>query len=93
MFKTFIALLATLSWPAAVPAQDAKRPDPLDARAATAPLVHRSALAGYKKWAAESPAVAWRDANDAVLGIGVWRAYAREASAADAPASAPVRKP
>ncbi len=93
MFKTFIALWVALTLPAAALAQDARRADPLDARAATAPLVHRSAFAGYKKWLADSPPVAWREANDAVLGIGGWRAYAREAAAPDVPASAPVRKP
>ena len=93
MFKTSMALWAALSLPAAALAQDDRRPDPLDAKAATPPLVHRSAFAGYKKWLADSPPVAWRAANDAVLGIGGWRAYAREAAAPDAPASAPVRKP
>jgi hypothetical protein len=89
MFKVFSALLAALLLPTAVPAQNAPRPDPLDAKAATAPLVYRSPLAGYKKLAAEAPPVAWRDANDAVERIGGWRAYAREANAAaSAPAAA-----
>ncbi len=90
MHKTFFAAIAALLLPAAAPAQSTPRPDPLDAKAATAPLVHRSALSAYKPLAAESPAVAWRDANDAVLRIGGWRAYAREAAApaASSPASA-----
>jgi hypothetical protein len=98
MFKTFTALLAALLLPSAAPAQSAPRPDPLDAKAATAPLVYRSALAGYKKLAAEPPPLAWREANDAVERIGGWRAYAREANApgaaaASAPApSAPANK-
>jgi hypothetical protein len=92
MHKTLFAVVAAALLPAAAPAQNAPRPDPLDAKAATAPLVHRSALSAYKPFAAESPAVAWRDANDAVLRIGGWRAYAREAAApaASAPASAPA---
>lgn len=90
MFKPFTALLAALLLPMAVLAQSAPRPDPLDAKAATAPLVYRSALTGYKKLAAESPPVAWRDANDAVERIGGWRAYAREANAPAAAPSAPA---
>jgi hypothetical protein len=100
MFKTFTALLAALSLPAAVLAQSAPRPDPLDAKAATAPLVYRSPLASYKKLADEAPPVAWRNANEAVERIGGWRAYAREAAAAASapaavatPASAPVSAP
>jgi hypothetical protein len=96
MFKTLIALLAALPLPAAVLAQSAPRPDPLDAKAATAPLVYRSPLASYKKLADEAPSVAWRDANDAVLRIGGWRAYAREADAAassPAPAATPASAP
>jgi hypothetical protein len=90
MTKTLIAVLAALL-PATALAQNAPRADPLDDEAAIAPLVYRSAFAGYKKLAAESPPLAWREANDAVLRIGGWRAYAREASAAaSAPASAPA---
>lgn len=96
MFKTFTALLAALLLPATVLAQSAPRPDPLDAKAGTAPLVYRSPLAGYKKLADEAPPVAWRNANDAVERIGGWRAYAREAAAAasaPAPASAQASAP
>jgi hypothetical protein len=91
MDKTFFAAIgAALLLPAAAPAQNAPRPDPFDAKAATAPLVHRSAFANYTPIAAVSPAVGWRDANDAVLRIGGWRAHAREAAApaASAPAAA-----
>jgi hypothetical protein len=63
------------------------RPDPADAKAATPALQYRSALAGYRRLDAESPPLAWREANDRVERIGGWRAYAREATA---PASAPV---
>jgi hypothetical protein len=96
MFKTLIALLAALLLPATVLAQSAPRPDPLDAKAATAPLVYRSPLASYKKLADEAPSVAWRDANDTVERIGGWRAYAREANAAasaPAPSSPPASAP
>ena len=90
MTKTLIViavLLALLS--ATALAQTAPRTDPLDAKAAAAPLVYRSAFTGYKKLAAESPPVTWREANDAVERIGGWRAYAREANAAaSAPATA-----
>ncbi len=95
---TVTALLAALLLPATAMAQSATRADPLDAKAATTPLVYRSAFTGYKRLAAESPPLAWRDANDAVERIGGWRAYAREANAAtpapspsSAPASAPER--
>lgn len=91
MHKTLFAAIAAapLLLSAAAPAQNTQRPDPLDAKAAIAPLVYRSTLSGYKPLAAESPAVAWRDANDAVLRIGGWRAYAREAAAPAA--SSPAR--
>ena len=92
MHKTFLAAIiaAPLLLSAAAPAQNTPRSDPLDPKAATAPLVYRSTLSGYKPLAAESPPVMWRDANDAVLRIGGWRAYAREAAApaASGPASA-----
>jgi hypothetical protein len=89
MTKTFIAVLAALLSAPAL-AQNAPRADPLDANAATAPLIYRSAFTGYKKLAAESPPLAWREANDAVLRIGGWRAYAREANAPAASSPAPV---
>jgi hypothetical protein len=66
------------------------RPDPADAKAATPALQYRSALAGYRRLDAESPPLAWREANDRVERIGGWRAYAREATA---PASAPAPAP
>jgi hypothetical protein len=87
MFKTFTALLAALLLPVAAPAQS-PRADPLDAQAATAPLVYRSSLAGYKKLAADAPLQAWRDANIAVESAGGWRALAREANAPAPVASA-----
>lgn len=78
--------------------------DPLDARAATQPLQHRSAFDGYRRFADEQP-INWRDANDTVKRIGGWRSYAREAapgapapaapgaSAPAAPGTAPARAP
>lgn len=86
MFKIILTLLL----PAAALAQNAPRPDPLDAKAATPPVVYRSALVDYKKLAAEPPPVAWRQANDAVERIGGWRAYAREAQAPEPAASRPA---
>jgi len=92
MHPTFTALLAALLLPAAALAQGPARPDPLDARAAVAPLVHRSALADYKGLASEPPPLTWREANEAVLRIGGWRAYAREAQAPAPAASAPAQR-
>ena len=91
MHKTFIAVIAApLLSSAALAQSSAPRPEPLDPKAATSPLVYRSAFSSYKKLDAQSPPVAWRDANDAVLRIGGWRAYAREgnAPAASSPAAA-----
>lgn len=71
-------------------------PDPLDARAATKPLQHRSAFDGYRRLADEPP-MNWRDANDTVKRIGGWRSYAREAApsapAASSPGTAPATPP
>jgi hypothetical protein len=92
MHPLFPALLAALL-PAAALAQSGPRPDPLDANAAVAPLVHRSALRHYKPLGADAPALSWREANDAVERIGGWRAYAREAQAAPAAASAAAPTP
>jgi hypothetical protein len=89
--RTRLPLLAALALTWTVPsgAQPAPaRPDPADARAAVAPLAHRSALADYRKAAA--PPTAWRDANDTVERIGGWRAYAREAAASAPSPSAPA---
>lgn len=98
MFPTktcLVAVMATLLPATAALAQApaAPRPDPADARAATAPLVHRSTFAGYRRLGAETPPLAWREANDRVERIGGWRAYAREANAPAVPASAPAAPP
>jgi hypothetical protein len=42
----------------------------------------RSAFDGYQAFADPAPG-SWRDVNDTVGRIGGWRAYAREAAAAD----------
>jgi hypothetical protein len=86
----WLVLSAAAALPAA--AQPApSRPDPTDPAAATAPLSHRSALAGYRR-SADAPTLDWRSANDQVERIGGWRAYAREA-AAPAPAASATPAP
>lgn len=91
------AITATLLPCAAALAQapTPPRPDPADAKATAPALQHRSALAGYRRFDAEPPPLAWREANDRVERIGGWRAYAREASAPApaAPASSPSPTP
>lgn len=91
--KTILWLLALLPLGAGAQSAPPTRPSPLDAQAAPAPLVYRSAFAGYRRFDAESAAPTWREANDAVERIGGWRAYAREANAPDAAASAPKPAP
>jgi hypothetical protein len=90
MNNTIRSLVWLLAWPVGAAAQTTARPGPLDAQAATPPLVHRSALASYRKLTAESPPVAWRAANDTVERVGGWRALAREANAPEPAASAPA---
>jgi hypothetical protein len=90
-----LALGAALALAVPVSAQPASSARPADATAAVPPLVHLSALSGYKRLS-EPPAADWKAANQNVERIGGWRAYAREANAsASAPAasaSAPVPK-
>jgi hypothetical protein len=87
-----VALLAAL--PLAAATQTAPpRPNPLDAKAAVAPLTYRSSLGEYRRFDAESPVLGWREANDLVERIGGWRAYAREADAPEPAASAPMPAP
>ncbi|HVK33399.1 MAG TPA: hypothetical protein VM845_12975 [Burkholderiaceae bacterium] len=89
-----VALMAALLPCAAALAQvtstPASRPDPADAAAATPALQHRSALAATRRVSAEAAPLAWREANERVERIGGWRAYAREAQAPAAAASAPA---
>jgi hypothetical protein len=92
-----LALGAALALAVPVPAQAASSAHPADATAAVPPLVHLSALSGYKRLS-EPPAADWKAVNQNVERIGGWRAYAREANssasapAAAASASAPVPK-
>jgi hypothetical protein len=81
-------LLLSAAQAQATPA--ARSHDPLDAKATVPPVVHRSSLAGYRAGGETQP-VPWKQANDTVTRIGGWRAYAREATAAEVPASAPAR--
>lgn len=53
------------------------RPDPLDARAAVPPAVHKPAVASPKP-ADDPPPADWRAANERVARVGGWRTYARE---------------
>ena len=62
---------------------------PLDAQAAVPAATHESAFTGYRGYTDEQLRP-WTEANDKVRVIGGWRTYAREASQADAPASAPA---
>lgn len=94
--RTVLACWAGLS--ISTTAAFAAASDPLDARAAVPAPVHRSAFETYRRHDDATP-VPWRQANDTVLRIGGWRAYAREAAApapapsAAVPASAPRTVP
>lgn len=63
---------------------------PADAAAPVPKVVHRSALAGYRRHT-EPETKAWRQANDEVARIGGWRAYLREA--AETTPAAPAAPP
>ncbi len=84
-----LALAVVTAAAQGTPSPQFTRPDadPLDATAKVSPLVYRSALATFQRHS-EGEAVPWREANDRVGRIGGWRAYAREANAPEAPASA-----
>ena len=88
-FRCVLAALVVALAPATAVAQAADpataRPDPLDAAAGVPDVQHRSAFAGYRGLADE-PVGLWRAANEAVERAGGWKAYAREAAEADAPA-------
>ena len=79
----------TVAQAQAQPAARAAAPDPLDAQANVPPLIHQSPLARYRS-AGDVKVGSWREANDTVTRIGGWRAYAREAQAPAAAASAPA---
>jgi hypothetical protein len=87
-------VLASLLLPTVLAAQalaqpTARRPDPLDPKAAVPALRYESAIASYRRPGDEKP-VTWREANDTVTRIGGWRTYLREAQQADTPAPAPA---
>ncbi len=84
---TFVlALLVAAPW--ATAQAPAARPDPLDPKADVPPLRHQPVLRSERR-AGDEPRTDWKQANDTVARIGGWRAYAREAAAPSAPASAP----
>lgn len=58
-------------------------PDPTDPRAAIPIVQYRSPFHDYRPLG-EDKALAWKAANDEVQRIGGWRAYAKEASDANA---------
>lgn len=60
----------------------AARPDPSDAEAGVPEFSHRTPFEGYRPHRVER-IDQWRAVNDEVGRIGGWRAYAREAAAAD----------
>ena len=76
------------------------RPNPLDSKVQVPAVRYDSSFAQFRRIGDDKP-VAWREANDAVAGIGGWRAYAREAQQPDpaavqkpaAPAQAPALAP
>lgn len=83
------ACLIAITVAQAQPAAKTAAPDPLDAQASVPPSIHRSPLARYRS-AGDVELGSWREANDTVTRIGGWRAYAREAHAPAAAASAPA---
>lgn len=78
----------SVSTPAAPTTTVATRLDPLDAKAAVAPLTYESSFARYRPLSNEK-LISWREANDTVARIGGWRVYAREAQEAE-PLSPPA---
>ena len=86
---TLFVTSAALALFAATPARSADAADP---KAAVPPLIYRSAFEGYRP-NTEAEVGKWRETNDKVGRIGGWRAYAKEAAAPDAPASAVMVEP
>lgn len=91
MFKSvccgLLAGAAIVPLALAQPALRAPGPDPLDPRADVPRAAYESAFVAYRRQG-EPVVGSWRAANDEVLRIGGWRAYAREASRPDAAAPA-----
>ena len=54
--------------------------------------VYHSVFEGYQAMT-EPQMTPWRTANDTVRDVGGWRAYAKEAAAADATATTPIPQP
>ena len=57
------------------------------AQGTAAPIDYKSAFDGYQRFSDEE-VQPWKDSNATVEKIGGWRAYAKEAQGAKAPASA-----
>jgi len=75
------------SRPAPAPERSRAAPaDPLDAKAPVPAAAYRSPFVTYRR-VADNPVGSWREANETTLRAGGWRAYAREAEAANAAAS------
>ena len=74
------------------PAAQAQRPDPSEAGFVVPAVVYQSAFSDYKRLGADK-AIPWKAANDEVANIGGWRAYAKEARGAAAPANSAVQAP
>lgn len=96
MTTIFRRLLAAVL--AATAVMSHAQPDPLpqpvsqalDPRLRVPPATYRSSLAQYRRFT-EEPVGSWQRANETVNRIGGWRTYAREAQAAEPPASAASR--
>ncbi len=86
------AALAAPAQPAAPRGPRAAKPDPQDAQASVPALAYTSSLAQYRRLGDEK-LLPWREANDAVTGIGGWRTYAREARQPEAVPPAQLAKP
>ena len=78
-FSIAVALTAALGAPTAAFAA----PDPTDPRAAIPNVQYRSPFHDYRPLG-EDKSLAWKAANEEVQRIGGWRAYAKEASEANA---------
>ena len=66
-----------------------ERADPLDPQARVPAATHTSSFASYRRLG-DDVRTPWKEANETVNRIGGWRAYAREAQAAETPAPAPT---
>jgi hypothetical protein len=83
------ALLLAAALTCAAPCTAQPRPDPLDAQAPVPALRFNSSLGSFRGLG-DDKSVPWKEANDTTARIGGWRAYAREARAPAAAASAPM---